>query len=139
MRRLGPLVILVAALVTVACDGERAFEPAEFIEEANAEGAGLVLGEPLASIEEGVDVYSISFEGGSDGAQPQGPGGHTHGGGSLIVTEDAEAARAEHTRCEAAVTLVCYRAANVVLLFDADPSDEDVARVDAAVRALGDQ
>ena len=34
------------------------------------------------------------------------------------------------------MTLVCYRAANVVLLFDADPSDEHVAKVDAAIRAL---
>jgi hypothetical protein len=34
------------------------------------------------------------------------------------------------------VTLVCYRAANVVLMFDADPSDEHVAEVDSAIRAL---
>ena len=129
-------VTLVTSLAVAGCGGERTYEPSEFVEEANAEGAGLVLGEPLTSIEEGVDVYALSFEeepGGHDEAEP---GGHAHSGGSLIVTEDADAAREEHARCEQAVTLVCYRAANVVLLFDADPSDEHVAKVDSAIRAL---
>lgn len=131
--------IAVTLLGAVGCGGERAFEPAEFVEEANAKGAGLVLGEPLASIEEGVEIYSISFTEEPGEGRGSEPGDHSHSGGSLIVTEDAESARAEHARCEDAVTLVCYRAANVVLLFDTDPSDEHVAKVDAAVRALGDQ
>jgi hypothetical protein len=118
-----PVVTAVALLALVGCGGERSFEPDEFVGAANAEGADLVLGEPLTSIEEGVDVYALSFEEGDSG-------------GSLIVTADADAARDEHTRCEEAVSLVCYRAANVVLLFETDPSDPAVARVDAAIRAL---
>src|SRR5687768_974805 len=128
------MLMLIAVLALAGCGSDRAFEPDEFVEEANAEGAGLVLGEPLTSIEEGVDVYALSFEeepGEHDGPEP---GGHAHSGGSLIVTEDADAAREEHARCEQAVTLVCYRAANVVLLFDADPSDEHVTEVDSAIR-----
>jgi len=130
------LLSAIAILVGAGCGDERAFEPEEFVDEANAEGAGLVLGEPLTSIEEGVDVYALSFEEEPGGQDEPGPSGHAHAGGSLIVTDDADAAREEHARCEQAVTLVCYRAANVVLLFDADPSDEHVAKVDSAIRAL---
>jgi hypothetical protein len=126
-------VLLVGLLTFAGCGGERTFEPAEFVEEANGEGANLVLGEPLTSIEEGVDVYAISFAEEADGE------GHSHSGGSLIVTDDADAAREEHLRCEEAVTLVCYRAANVVLMFDAGPSDRNVAAVDSAIRALASQ
>ncbi len=129
-------VTLVTFLAVAGCGGERTFEPSELVEEANAKGAGLVLGEPLTSIEEGVDVYALSFEEETGEHDEPEPGGHAHSGGSLIVTGDADAAREEHARCEQAVTLVCYRAANVVLLFDADPSDEHVAKVDSAIRAL---
>jgi hypothetical protein len=129
-------VTLVAVLAGTGCGSERSFDPEEFVEEANAEGAGLVLGESLTSIEEGVDVYAISFEEEPGEHDEPEPGGHAHSGGSLIVTGDADAAREEHARCEQAVTLVCYRAANVVLLFDAEPSDEHVAKVDSAIRAL---
>jgi hypothetical protein len=127
-------VMLITFLAIAGCGGERAFEPEEFVDEANAEGAGLVLGEPLTSIEEGVDVYALSFA--EEPGERAEPGEHAHSGGSMIVTEDAEAAREEHGRCEDAVTLICYRAANVVLMFDADPSDEHVAEVDSAIRAL---
>ena len=125
------LVLVLAALLASGC-GEREFEPEEFVDAANAEGAGLVLGESLTSITEEVEVFAVSFE--------RGPGGghDAPGGGSLIVTGDSDAAREEHARCESAVTHTCYRAANVVLYFDAPPSDARVARVDAAIRALGD-
>jgi hypothetical protein len=119
-------VLTTATLIAlVGCGGERTFEPGEFVDTVNDEGADLVLGDELASIEEGVDVYALTFARGDSG-------------GSLIVTGGADAARDEHARCEDAVTLVCYRAANVVLMFDTDPSDQHVARVDAAIRALAE-
>jgi hypothetical protein len=132
-------VTLATILAVAGCGDERAFEPEEFVDAMNAEGAGLVLGEPLTSIEEGVDVYALEFEEEPGEHEEPEAGGHGHSGGSMTVTEDAEAARAEHARCEEAVSLVCYRAANVVLFFDLEPSDEHVARVDAAVRALASE
>ena len=129
-----PALILLA-LVAAACGGERTFEPDEFIDEANAEGAGLVLGPPLTSIEEGVDVFQVSF--GEPGTAPA-AGAHPQTGGSMIITEDAGSAREEWERCESTVSLTCYRAANVVLYFDTGPTDEHVARVDAAIRALAE-
>lgn len=119
-----PALLVLIALLAVGCGGEREFEPGEFVDAANEEGAGLVLGDSLTSITEDVEVFSISFRGG--------------GGGSLIVTGDSESAAGEFERCENAVTLTCYRAANVVVYFDAAPGDENIAKVDAAIRALGD-
>ncbi len=116
-------LLLVIALLVAGC-GEREFEPAEFVEEANAEGASLILGEALTSTQEGIDVFALSFAEGSGS------------GGSLLLAEDAEAATAEFERCQAAVSLTCYRAANVVLYFEGAPTDESVAGVDAAIRAL---
>jgi hypothetical protein len=132
------LAVLLALLVA-ACGGERTFEPGEFVDAANEEGAGLVLGEQLTSIEEGVDVYALSFTGEAT-APATGEDEHGHGtGGSMIVTDDAETAMAEFERCESAVSLTCYRASNVVLYFNAAPTDEHVVPVEAAIRALGNQ
>ena len=131
-----PALCLLIALLAAGCSGERSFEADEFVDEVNAEGAGLVLGEPLTSLEEGADVYVVSFE---DAPAPEVSAGRAHSGGSLVVTEDADAATAEFQRCEGAVTLTCYRAANVVLYFDAEPTEPHVTKVDAAIRALAEE
>ena len=131
------LVILLTLLVA-ACGGERTFEPDEFVDAANEEDAGLVLGEQLTSIEEGVDVYALSFD--EPAESETGEDDHGHGtGGSMIVADDAESATAEFERCEATVSLTCYRAANVVLYFNAAPTDEHIVPVEAAIRALGSE
>lgn len=121
------------ALLLAACGGERSFEPAEFVDAANREGANLVLGDPLTSTQEGVDIFAVHFAG--EASEPAADD-HAAGGGSMVVAEDAETATGEFERCESAVTLTCYRAANVVLYFDAESTDRRVAAVAAAIRAL---
>ena len=81
------LLSAIATLVAAGCGGEHSFEPEEFVDEMNAESAGLALGEPLTSIEQGVDVYALSFEEEPAEHDEPEPAGHAHSGGSLIVTE----------------------------------------------------
>ena len=132
-----PALLFALIAVLVSGCGEREFEPDEFVQAANEEGAGLVLGSSLTSITEDVEVFALSF---AEEEEPAPGGGDEHGGGgTLIVTGDADSARGEFARCQAAVSLTCYRAANVVLYFDVPPEDEHVARVEAAIRALGDE
>ncbi len=131
-----PALCVLIAFLIAGCGGERSFEADEFVEEANGEGAALILGEPLTSLEQGADVYVVSFE---DAPAPEVSAGRVHSGGSLVVTEDADAATAEFQRCQGAVTLTCYRAANVVLYFDAEPTEPHVAKVDAAIRGLAEE
>ena len=126
-------ILVLCALFAAGCGGEREFQVEEFVEAANEEGAGLVLGDSLTSIEEDVEVFAIEFA--EDGGESEGR--HAHSGGSLIVAGDAASATEEFERCETAVTLTCYRAANVVLFFDAESTPDHIARVDAAIRALG--
>ena len=130
-------ILVLCALFATGCGGEREFQAGEFVDAANEEGAGLVLGDSLTSIEEDVEVFAMEFAEDGDHAEDEPKGGHAHSGGSLIVAGDAESATEEFERCESAVTLTCYRAANVVLFFDAESTPEHVARVDAAIRALG--
>ena len=127
---------LVLSLGMIGCGGgERTFEANEFVEEANARGAALSLGEPLYSARTGVDVYALRFQGAA--AAPGGKGRQdVHDAGTLTVTEDSATGAAEHRRCEAALTLTCFRAANVALIFQA-LSSEELARVAAALRAMG--
>jgi hypothetical protein len=126
---------LSALLLTGWACGERSFEADEFVEEANANGAPFVLGEPLTSTA-GNEVYALRLEE-EDAAQPgELEAGQEHGGGSLTLTEDADAAREEYARCEEAVSLLCYRAANVVVAFEDVLAPEERARIEAAIRAM---
>ncbi len=60
------------------------------------------------------------------------------GGGSLIVAPDPDKGLDEYERCEATLSLLCYRVANIVLVFEAlEP--EQRAQLDAAVVALGNE
>lgn len=127
---------LVLALALSAC-GERSFTVEEFIDEANANGVKLALGEPLSTDEGGAELYAVTIE-----DQPAGDAGsgeiqiaESHGGGSLRVEDDTEAAEAEYARCEQA-GLFCYRAANIVLIFEADAEPDALAELARALRAI---
>ena len=130
--------VAATALLAGGCGGERTFEAGEFVEAANAEGAGLVLGEPLTSSQDELELFQVSFaEGEEEHAEEEhSPTEHHHSSGTLALAADADAAEAEFRRCEGAVSLSCYRAANAVLYFEAAPDEPEVARVDAAIRDL---
>lgn len=113
----------------------------EFVERANESGAGLELAEQLSSGSATVEVWAVELaeeetaHPEDSDAAPEDDHGHGHGAGSLAVSESTEVAQAELARCENAVTLVCFRAGNVVLRLE-DPGPEEVDRMTAAVRAM---
>jgi hypothetical protein len=128
---------IAAALALAACGSEREFDAESFVSDANESGAGLVLEEPLGS-GEGGELFTVRLEEDDPGHQDEGEAEeHAHGAGSLIVAEDEEAAEAEYARCESAVTLICYRAANVAVIFQ-DLDAEERERLNAAFRELAD-
>lgn len=105
-------------------DGQT-FDAEGFTEALNENGAGIELGEELSNEQEGVEVREVSLNGAS--------------GGSIIVAADEEAGRAERARCEAAVTLLCYRAANVVLILEDELDEAERARLEAAFMGLAEE
>ncbi|MDQ3730196.1 MAG: hypothetical protein M3355_11490 [Actinomycetota bacterium] len=123
----GRLLMIAAAIVApVGCgEGQRTFTASEFVGEMNDEGADLELGADLPNTQASVEVSEIRF--GSDGD------------GTLTVAEDAEGGISEYERCESAATLLCYRAANVVVIFDgAEIAVGDLEPVEAAIRAIAE-
>ena len=132
------LVALIALAMALAACGERSFSAQEFIDEANDHGVKLVLGEPLSNEEGGAELYAITIEdphAAAEAASGQLEVGHVHGGGSLRVEDDSEAAEAQYARCDQA-GLFCYRAANIVLIFEADAEPDALAGLAKALRAI---
>jgi hypothetical protein len=140
------LAATCAALVTgslAACGDETTFTADELVAEVNARGAQVRLGERLTTSQEDVELYALRLAGA--GAAPGVPSGNAgsaavdvHGGGTLTITENDDAALAEYDRCESAVSLVCYRAANAVLIFEGAVPNQDLARIEAAVQAMAE-
>jgi hypothetical protein len=133
---------LLAGSVT-GCGDETTFTADELVTEVNDRGAGIRLGEPLTTSQEDVELYALRLAGG--GAVPGLPPGDAgsaptdvHGGGTLTITEDDDAALAEYERCESAVSLVCFRAANAVLIFEGAVPNQDLARIESAVRSMAE-
>lgn len=130
------VVAVVAVLVSQGCGAaEPKFNAEGFLEEVNAGGAGLALGEPLESVRENVTSYELNFKDPGEIAGTTAPAA-AHGGGTLQVTANSEAGAAEFERCEGAVSLVCFRAANVVFYFGEELAPAELARLAGALRQL---
>lgn len=139
---------LLAALAAVAVaagacggDGERRFDAEGFVEEANRNGAGLELGGQLADVDSEDEIWALELRGGDDEAPEreraeEAEGEHEHAGASLRVTDDSSAATSEHQRCERAADLLCFRAANVVVVVDRGVPPVAIASLTAAISAM---
>jgi hypothetical protein len=136
--------ISLAASLAACGEQEATFTAQEFVAEANRNGAGLELGGPVNASGAEDEIYGLAVEPtGEPSAEGRAEDGaavgesHEHGGGSLRVTESDSAAREEHARCESAASLLCYRAANIVVIFEPELSPADLARFAEALRAMG--
>jgi hypothetical protein len=110
-------------LAIAGCSKERTFSAQEFVDEVKAEGAELHLGKPLFSEDESKEVYAVELEP-VPSAEPSGERGeqaeaHGHGGGSLSVHDEVGDADASMDSCRASADLLCYRAANIVVVLQA--------------------
>lgn len=128
---------LAVAYLAGAFDGERTFSAPEFVTDANREGAGLALGEPLQAVGGTSEIFAVELTEGAPASEHEGEEGrgHEHGAASLVIADDSDAAIAEFTRCEGAISFICYRAANVVLRVESDDPLQ-LARIEAAIRGL---
>lgn len=138
---MSPRALAACALglcLLAGCGGseERRFTPQSFVEEINAEGAAVALGDVLTRNERGVEIHAVTFTEAATAATGEGRvGPEEHGSGTLLVLEDAAAAEEEYDRCQPAPSLTCFRAANAVLRFeDLEPADQ--ARVVSALETI---
>ncbi len=133
--------IVAASLLAVAfagCGGEQTFTAEEFVDEVNAQGVEIRLGGALQGTE-GKELREITLAP-LPGLPPPAPGEEKRGKGgtpgTLYVFEDADAAEEQLTACRNSATLVCYRASNVVVLFE--EAGIEAQRLALAMQKLAD-
>jgi hypothetical protein len=137
------LALGAGAIALTSCGQQRTFGADELVAELNERGASIELGESLPAADEQTEIHAIEIGAGDEhevgeehkSAEEE---SHAHGGGSLYDLPDEEAALERYRECEQAVTLICFRAANVFLALEDGVEPEALARVAAAVQDLGD-
>lgn len=138
----GALAACAAAGVGVAgCGSDARYDAESFAAELSEAGTPLELGEPLQSDTEGVEIHAVTLEEGSEKGEEAHPGDehgatedHEHGAGAVSITPSEEAGRAEFLRCETAVSLICFRAANAVLRFSSLTPEEQAGLSESLMR-----
>jgi hypothetical protein len=120
MRR-STLAATLCILAAAGCGGEDedpTFMAQEFVTEINRQGVDLRLGEELVTDEPGKQLYAVELEP-LGGPRTDSAGEEVHAGGSLSVYEREDELVDEEVRsCEEAADLLCYRAANVVIVLE---------------------
>jgi hypothetical protein len=132
-RRQGAVLAAAMLLLIAGCGDERTFTAEEFIEKVNAEGVEIELGEELSTSEPGAELRSVELEP-LPGAPPV--PGEGHAGGSLAVYDEMGAAEQRFVTCEEAADLLCYRAANVVVILEG--GGIEAQRLGAAIQRLAE-
>jgi hypothetical protein len=121
--------MLLAALAA-GCGSERKLSAEQFADEMNEHGVEFRLGEPLISEDEDKEVYAVELEPISN--LPGSGSGHT--GGSLTVHDDSGEAEEAIESCQGSADLVCYRAANIVVVLE--PGGIEAQQLGAAIQKL---
>ncbi len=109
------LAVLLLAFAAADCGEERSFTAEEFVEEVKTEGVELRLGEELFSDDDSQETYALELE---QVVELPGEGRHGPIGGSLSVFDDTGGADEKVESCEATADLLCFQAANVVVVLE---------------------
>jgi hypothetical protein len=148
--QLAALAASALALAASGCTEERKLSADEFVADVNEQGVALTLGEPLHTEDEGKELYAVTLEpleAGKPAGQEEEQGGeethgreegrgHEDGGGSLGVFDSNGAADEGMKACESAADLLCYRAANVVVILEEEGIEAQ--RLGVAIQKLAD-
>jgi hypothetical protein len=134
VRRLLPLI--PALLLLAGCGGDdSAFTADQFVGAVNQRGASLELGPELRSTRPEAQVFALEL-GAGDAAGGDTATEGTEAGGSIAVMADADAGFEEYRRCEQAVSILCYRADNIVLFIEGEVAPAALARLENALRVI---
>jgi hypothetical protein len=141
--QLATLAVIALALAASACTEERTLSADEFVADVNEQGVALALGEPLHTDDESEELYAVTVEPlrAEEAAGHEGEGGleegHEHSGGSLSVHDDTAGAGERLAACKASADLLCYRAANVVVVIEG--GGIEAQRLGVAIQKLAEE
>jgi hypothetical protein len=129
------MALAAVMLAAAGCGGEKTFTADEFVDRVGDEGVELTLGEPLFSDDDSKDVYAVDLEP-LPGAPTPAEGALEHPHGSLSVHDEVSGADDQFQNCENAADLLCFQAANIVLILEGGGLEAD--RLGAAMKKLED-
>jgi hypothetical protein len=133
-RLLSVAIAIAGVLLLSACGSGQTFSASEFVDKVKQEGVTIHLGEKLPSGGQNDTVYAVNLP--PLPGEPKPPPGTIGGGGSsgsLYVYGDTGGADDEVTACRAS-GLLCYQAANVVVMLEANGLEAQ--RLAVAIRKL---
>ena len=116
---------------------EKTFTAAEFVDQVNEQGVSLELGRQLPAGSDADAVYAVtlpSLPGEPRAADEEGSGRGPNG--TLYVYGDPGGAGDRLDACRASGGLLCFRAANIVVVFDQDVGAISSQRLGVAIQRL---
>ena len=127
-------MLAIGAIAAAGCGDGDTMTKEEFLGSIREQGVEIELGRELLTTEPGKKLYAIELE----PVSPALPGDvEAHTGGSLAVHDDTDAADRSLERCQASADLLCYRAANVVVVLEGGGIEAE--RLGVAMRKLAEE
>ena len=136
-RGIRHLAALALAAALVSCGSERTFTASEFVDDVNEQGVSLRLGRELETTGGAEQLYAVTLP--PLPGEPRPESEHEGGGGasgSLYVYADTGGASDQLDACRASAGLICFRAANVVVVLDEESSPLATQRLAVAIEGL---
>jgi hypothetical protein len=111
----------------------------EFIDRINGEGVSIVLGQQLSSGGNADELYAVELPPAPGQPKPP-PDSEAESGasGSLYAFDDVGGAEDQLEGCQASAGLLCFRAANIVVVLDEHSSPLEARRLAVAIQRLAD-
>lgn len=136
-RRMWLATVALSALAMAACSREKTFSAEEFIQDVNEQGVEISLAEELTTTEADAQLYAVELEPLVGTPPVPGEEEHAHQGGSLAVYEETEGASDRLETCRNAADLLCYQAANIVVILEG--GGIEAQRLGVAMQKLADE
>lgn len=139
LRHLGVLIAL-AAMAAAGCGSEKTFTASEFVDQVNRQEVLLRQGRQIPAGGGAEQVYAVTLPRLPGEPRPAPEEGNGRGpNGSLYVYGDVGGADEKLDACRNSGGLICFRAANVVVVFDQGEAGISAQRLGLAIQRLGSE
>jgi hypothetical protein len=129
---------VAALLVGAGCGSEKTLTASEFVGQVNEQGVSLKLGRQLPAGSQAESVYAVTLPRLPGEPRPADEEGSGRGpNGTLYAYGGSGAAGDQLDACRASGGLLCYRAANIVVVFDQAESGISAEQLGVAIMRLG--
>jgi len=129
------LAFAFAVLLATGCGSSQTFTASEFVDRINAQGVSIELGRQLPSGGNAEDLYAVRLP--PLAGQPRGSDRGRGASGSLYVFDDTGGAGDQLDACRHSGGLLCFRAANIVVVFEG--GSLETQRLAVAMKRLASQ